>query len=548
MRLAVPTYTGPIIRLQPNKQLTNAYFDFYTDANQTYLTTGANNTGSTFSDWLTANNSTFAYATIWYDQSGTGNHAINSNYSRDTQDTHPRLYLMTFSNGKSFYTLNWIPLYTMVLTLTTPITPNVISSIFYYSETPGTIASNTAGDYEVRFYNSSTLSNQNSNDWYYSSSGTKYSYVNGASTNTISTTTWNTMSLSVQTPYSQTIGQLGRDQGNNTDLSIHGYMFEFVCYNTQIPNSSFANYSNNAVILSSYTPTNALNTIIAQNTVGITASGYASSYTWNGYRVYKYNVNSTGSISFSGVSNGYVKAYVFMCGGGGGGGLSAAGSTANGGSGGGAGGSILTGYMYFQTGVTYTVTVGVGGLGSVGSGGSGTGGKSSIVGGIIYEEADGGLNGYQNSQEYNSASGGYVKGPGNSSAWHTSLAYHPNSSEGNGDRGTGIMQQMGGGGGGAGQRGNNPSGNVAGAGGQGYYFGWDQNIYFGSGGGGGAGGGYSGGSGGTGAGGGGGQYQRGGDAGTSNGGGGGGAGSNEDNSTRNGGTGASGIVIIYVFS
>ena len=546
MRLVVPTYTGPIMQLMPNTQYNNAFIDFYSDAQQTNLTTGPNNTGTPLSTWMTQTGATFVYVTKWYDQSGRGNHAINNNYSTDAPDTHPRIYLLNFTNGKSFYTLNWLPIYSTVLTLTTPINPNVISSTFYYSGAPGTIASNTTGDYEVRFHNNSTLSNQNGNEWYYSSSGTKYSYVNGVVTNTITANTWNNISLSVQTPYSQTIGQLGRDQGNN-NLSINGYMFDFICYNKQLPNDSLVKYYNDSLILSSYIPKNAINTIIAQNTVGISGGGWSSAYNWNGYRVYKFDNN--GSISFSGASNGNVQAFVFMCGGGGGGGLSGAGYPAKGGSGGGAGGSILIGNIYFQTGVTYNVTVGKGGSGSSGSGGAGWGGRSNIIGGMIFEEAAGGLNGYQNNQDYNSASGGYVAGKDHGwSTWYSALSYHPNSSEGSGNRGGGVMQGAGGGGGGAGGKGYNASNGVAGAGGPGYYFAWDQNQYFGSGGGGGAGAGWSPANGGTNAGAGAGQFQQGSPGTNGYGAGGGGGGSNEDNANHAGGNGGNGVVIIYVFS
>jgi hypothetical protein len=66
---ASSAYTGPTIQLR--RESDNAILDFYADNNYN-LTTGINGTGSTYRSW--ANSTT--RVTIWYDQSGNGNHAI----------------------------------------------------------------------------------------------------------------------------------------------------------------------------------------------------------------------------------------------------------------------------------------------------------------------------------------------------------------------------------------------------------------------------------------------------------------------------------------
>ena len=80
LRLLIPTYTGPIIRIRRSND--DVVSDFYADSTQSWLTTGANNTGTTYATWIGANT---GYVVTWYDQSGKGNHATQSDTTLQPQ-------------------------------------------------------------------------------------------------------------------------------------------------------------------------------------------------------------------------------------------------------------------------------------------------------------------------------------------------------------------------------------------------------------------------------------------------------------------------------
>ena len=243
MRLIISTYTGPIVNVRNSS--TSVTQDFYTDKYQTYLTTGPNNTGTTYAAWI----STYTgYITKMYDQSGQGNHAINS-----TNATQPNLALV---NSKYVIQFNYNN--STTLSLTTQVRPNTIFSHFYdntiSTENIYTLIT-SSGDFSMRIIipAGTTVSNSvntgDGGDWYYQASGTKLSYINGSSGLTINTTLWTVLSLSVQTPvwtsrvanaYFTAIGS----SGYNTPRGMNGYMTEMICHNTQMVAADMINYYN----------------------------------------------------------------------------------------------------------------------------------------------------------------------------------------------------------------------------------------------------------------------------------------------------------------
>lgn len=244
MRLVVPSYTGAVVKLRRSSD--NSTSDFYTDANQTYLTTGANNTGTSYSTWIGVNT---AYVYTWYDQSGNNNHASNTN----NNTTQPNIslqdskYVVQFQNGNS-----------TVLNISNTQPYSLICQFYNTNSTYGTIIT-TAYDYQQRFGGagggSGTNVNGDSNagDWYYSGTGTKYSYNNGSSSTTVALNSWNRLSLSIQTPTWVTtstsgntsyFNRIGTDGYQNT-RAINGYMVEMLLYNIAISTSDMVVYYNN---------------------------------------------------------------------------------------------------------------------------------------------------------------------------------------------------------------------------------------------------------------------------------------------------------------
>jgi hypothetical protein len=257
---------------------------------------------------------------------------------------------------------------------------------------------------------------------------------------------------------------------------------------------------------------------------------YRGSYGTNGFYLPM-------SVAQDGVAADYL---VVAGGGGGGGGYS--------GAGGGAGG-MLTGVAVLQSGITYTATVGAGGIGWVNTGGpvagDGTNGGDSVFGAVT---ASGG--GYGRGGTGVGGNGGSGGGNGGGGTGAGGLG---TSGQGN-NGGAGIANDCGGGGGGAGAAGSAasagggyPNGN-GGNGGNGLASSITGSSVTYAGGGGGSALTVAGtsGTGGTGGGGNGGENANG-SAGTANLGGGGGGGGSSTTS-RNGGDGGSGVVIIRLLT
>jgi hypothetical protein len=232
-RLLISSYTGPILNIRRSSD--NVFANVYTNSNQSWITLGANNTGQTYSSWIGANT---GYISTWYDQSGKANDLKNTT----NNTTQP---ILTIQNSK--YVVNWINGSSTVLNITTPLIVNTIFSHFYNTNsTYGTIISSN-GDSEMRFGPGGALNingDSNSADWYYSSTGTKLSYVNGSSSTTLSgLNTWQILSLSVQTP-PFSFYKVGAD-GFSNSRSINGYMTEMILHNKQMIASSMVTYNTN---------------------------------------------------------------------------------------------------------------------------------------------------------------------------------------------------------------------------------------------------------------------------------------------------------------
>jgi hypothetical protein len=238
VRRIIVSYTGPVLKLRRSSDNTES--DFYSDSIQSYLTTGAGNTGTTFSSWVGAGT---AYVTKWYDQSGKNCHATASSTTAEipTISIQNSKYVVYFNNTAS--NRNY-------LILASAQSPSTMFSHFYHTDTSAGIATifckalgaTAPADYGQRFVNLNTTHNPwpitypTNGDWYNSLTGTKNAYVNGASAITINNT-WTSIALtgtalSTDTTR-QTLQYLGTD-GYSTDYArgMKGYMTEMLGHNS----------------------------------------------------------------------------------------------------------------------------------------------------------------------------------------------------------------------------------------------------------------------------------------------------------------------------
>lgn len=242
MRLVVPTYTGPVIRVEMDD---GTLHDFYTDSTQSYMTTGPNNTGTPMSTLVGANIGS-GQVRIWYDQSGSENHAVS-----DTTDCPfiEKDLISSFSN-KYVLGFTYVSGKTYLLTLQKAIKPYSIFSQFYWNKSAigsyGTIlSSSTKIGFGVRFYNKTLNSEQNEYDWFYQSSGDKYFLLNGSLTNeTLELKKLTTLCLSVETPVNSTIDIIGTDTSSSA-RSISGYITEMIFYNKPLTTNEMEEYYKN---------------------------------------------------------------------------------------------------------------------------------------------------------------------------------------------------------------------------------------------------------------------------------------------------------------
>ena len=297
-RLVVPSYTGPIMNIRRSSDSVTQ--DFYSDAQQTYLTTGPNNTGQTYLSWIF---STTGYITKMYDQSGKSNHCANT-----TNSAQPALSLY---NGK--YVMQYSRANSTCLNITTPCQPNTIFSHFYNIDvsaaTPGdNIYSiiTTPIDYQLRFVVPGTNSYGNfayvgGADWYVYSTGNKNAYVNNYPS-TISGFNWNIIALSVENNnMTQSFNRVGTD-GNNATRGLNGYMTEMICHNTEMSALDMQQYYADQLILTQY----ALESTRTTTNYSLNTTYYPSQVKgiWNDLTTpSKINISFTYTFNYTGSTN-----------------------------------------------------------------------------------------------------------------------------------------------------------------------------------------------------------------------------------------------------
>lgn len=243
MRLVVTAYTGAVIRLRRSSD--SALQDFYTNATQSYLTTAAGGTGTTYATWIGANT---AFVHTWYDQSGNAYHATNATAGA----TQPGISLQSGKYVVSFVSTNL----TKLTIANSGFKPNTIFAHWAnFNSTYGTFVASSV-DFEQRFGGSGATSvngdSNNDSDWYYKTGGTKLSYNNGVATTTVlrSTTvaSWNVLSLSKTVlptggAYSSPAFTIvGADGSGISTRSITGYMSELIMHNTAMDAAAMTDY------------------------------------------------------------------------------------------------------------------------------------------------------------------------------------------------------------------------------------------------------------------------------------------------------------------
>jgi hypothetical protein len=277
--LIFPKYTGPVINVKRSSD--NATSDFYTDAKQSYLTTGAGNTGTSYSTWIGASTGTLIK---WYDQGSSGNTGIVPSTTATVGTGSPVIGIaptIALISGK--YVVYFQAANKTWINFTTPIQPYTIFSEYYISSsnTVDTIIS-TQYDYGQRF-SGTGFNSGNGGDWYYSGSGTKISFVNNASSTTGNTLKWIVLSLSVQTPAwttATTSGgtayfyRVGTDGYHPVGRGFTGYMTSMICHNTTMSNNSMTSFYNNRLMnnTSFGTAVNVLSSTYSSGTWGNTGA------------------------------------------------------------------------------------------------------------------------------------------------------------------------------------------------------------------------------------------------------------------------------------
>lgn len=235
-RKVVSTYTGPVFRLRNSG--TGVTQDFYSDIIQSYLTTGANNTGTTFSSWIGANT---AYVVTWYDQSPNALHATNTtnNTTQPNISLQNRKYILQFQQANS-----------VGLIIPTQQVSNTIFAHYYNTIANYATLISTEQDYGMRFTSSNGIGingDSNEGDWFFSASGTKLSYNNGVSATSVLLNSWNLLTLSVQTTGRPAVGftRIGMPALNGNVRMMNGYISEIMLHNTQAVASDMTSYYNN---------------------------------------------------------------------------------------------------------------------------------------------------------------------------------------------------------------------------------------------------------------------------------------------------------------
>ena len=230
MRLVVPTYNGPVVKIEKND---GTQQDIYTDATQSFLTVDPNNQGLSLAQWL---GSGVGKVRVWYDQSGNGNHALCYSYCPIISTLDSSKYVLRFQQ----YTDSGLRI--------NPVKPNAIFFQFWHDNNdPAKIISTDVDPAVDRYYgviiqNGDINGNQSQYDWYYVGQGDKDFTVNQEDSPEYDLGEWNTVCLSIDDP------DYSADDKENLTLigkDLSGYLSELILYNRPMDQNDFDTYNKN---------------------------------------------------------------------------------------------------------------------------------------------------------------------------------------------------------------------------------------------------------------------------------------------------------------
>lgn len=227
MRLVVPTYDGPVAKIEKND---GSQQDIYTDATQSFLRVDQ---GMSLAQWL---ESGVGKVRVWYDQSGNGNHAGCYSYCPILSTLDSSKYVLKFQQ----YTESGLRI--------DPVKPNAIFFQFWHdNNNPAKIISTDVDPaidqyYGVIIQNGDINGNKSQYDWYYVGEGDKDFTVNQDDSPEYDLGEWNTVCLSVDNPdYSsddkESLTLIGKD--------LSGYLSELILYNRPMGQDAINDYNQN---------------------------------------------------------------------------------------------------------------------------------------------------------------------------------------------------------------------------------------------------------------------------------------------------------------
>ena len=199
LKRLLTTYTGPVISLR--RSTDNATSNFYADPSGT-LWTGQNQTGQNFNSWIGGAN---AFVTVWYDQSGNGRHAQQSNVTTSQPLYNPTLAVVDFYSGNSGAWM-YLP------NLTVPLN-NVSHTISYKI---GTMFTTTTANGLLAGGNSGTTGQEN--DFYLNTSAYYWSQWGGEYHSTVTTTAKDTITYN----YNSAVSSVENIYVNGTAVTTAG--------------------------------------------------------------------------------------------------------------------------------------------------------------------------------------------------------------------------------------------------------------------------------------------------------------------------------------
>lgn len=230
MRLVVPTYDGPVVKVEKND---GTQQDIYTDETQSFLTVNPNNQGLSLAQWL---GSGVGKVRVWYDQSGNGNHAFCYSYCSLISTLDSSKYVLKFQQ----YTDSGLRI--------NPVKPNAIFFQFWHDNNdPAKIISTDVDPsvdqyYGVIIQNGDINGNKSQYDWYYVGQGDKDFTVNQDDSPEYDLGEWNTVCLSIQDP------NYSADNKENLTLigkDLSGYLSELILYNRPMDQNDMDTYNKN---------------------------------------------------------------------------------------------------------------------------------------------------------------------------------------------------------------------------------------------------------------------------------------------------------------